>query len=411
MNLARRVTLSFALSGMLAVEAVAGGFQLNEHGARAMAQAGAFVARASDGSAVFFNPAGLAFQDQISVYGGVTAVIPTVSFYGPLQNNTNAKTQAPNQFFSPINAYVTYPAFERLHVGIGVNNPYGLGSEWPDTWIGRYLTTYVSLHSFYFSPTVSYKITDDLAVGGGFNYVTGSVSLERAVAIPLQAADGDPKVTLDLTGHGYGWNAGALYKITRDISIGASYRSSVKMDASGTASFNPNYAPLDLPAGGVTTSIKLPATAFAGLAWTPAGEKYQIEADYQWIGWSSYNQLAFTFQADGSQVIQPKNYSDTYILRIGGEYALGDFRIRGGYLFDHSPVSTEYVDPILPDANRNGINLGLGYSFSKEFSVDVAYLLLLFNERKAVNTTPTVNFDGTYHTHVSLFGVNLGYSI
>ena len=39
--------------------ALAGGYQVNEHNARAMGMGGAFVAIASDASAVFFNPAGM----------------------------------------------------------------------------------------------------------------------------------------------------------------------------------------------------------------------------------------------------------------------------------------------------------------------------------------------------------------
>jgi long-chain fatty acid transport protein len=91
---------------------------------------------------------------------------------------------------------------------------------------------------------------------------------------------------------------------------------------------------------------------------------------------------------------------------------MGDFRFRGGYLYDHSPVEAAYVDPILPDANRNGINLGVGYAITRNLSVDVAYLLLLFSERQAVSTPESqVNFDGTYHTRVNLIGVDLGYNL
>ena len=39
----------------------AGGFQINEHGARAMALGGAFTAIANDASAVYWNAAGLGF--------------------------------------------------------------------------------------------------------------------------------------------------------------------------------------------------------------------------------------------------------------------------------------------------------------------------------------------------------------
>lgn len=408
MSLAYRLMLAFVLAGIALTQAWGGGFQLNEHGARAMAQAGAFTARANDPSAMYFNPAGLAWQDMPAFYGGVTAIIPTVSFYGPLQDNTNQKTEAPAQFFNPINFYFAYPALDRLHMGVSVNNPYGLGSKWPDNWVGRYLTTNVNLQTYFINYSASYKISDDLAVGAGFSYVLGNVTLDRAVAIPLQGPAGDPRVHLDLSGTSAGWNVGALYKLTDRISIGATYRSKVTMDANGTAAFNPYYATLHLPQGNVAASITLPATGYLGVAYV-VNDDIQIEADYQYIGWSSYNQLAFTFQADGSTVIQPKNYKDTYILRLGGEYKFNDdLRLRAGYYYDHSPVDAAYVDPMLPDANRSGLNVGFGYNFTKHFNVDVAYLFILFNERKAENTV--INFDGTYHTRVNLIGVDLGYT-
>jgi long-chain fatty acid transport protein len=393
------------MSAFVAVGAFAGGFQLNEHGARAMAQAGAFAARASDPSAIYFNPAGIAFQDQPAFYGGVTAIIPTSSFFGPLNLNTNAKTEAPSQFFNPINAYITYPVLPDLHVAVAVNNPYGLGSKWPDNWVGQTLTTEVNLQSFFFTGAVSYKVLDNLSVAGSVSYVTGSVTLDRTVLLPVSP---NTKAHLDLKGNNIGWSFGALYKISPDYSVGASYHSAVKIDASGSATFTPYYTVLGLPQGDVSASLELPATAFVGFAWTPADKPYQIEADYQYIGWASYDQLAFTFKANNSQLIQPKNYNNTYILRIGGEYTIGDIHLRGGYLYDHSPVDDQHVDPILPDADRDGINLGFGYDFSKNFSVDVAYMLLLFKERQATGTD--FLFDGTYQTHVNLFGVNVGYT-
>src|SRR5512135_1746967 len=97
----RFVVVLVVATTILAAAAFGGGFQLNEHGARAMAQAGAFAARAYDPSAMYFNPAGLAWQDMPAFYGGVTAIIPTTSFYGPLQNNSNQMTEAPAQFFNP----------------------------------------------------------------------------------------------------------------------------------------------------------------------------------------------------------------------------------------------------------------------------------------------------------------------
>ena len=387
----------------------AGGFQLNEHGARAMAQGGAFAARASDASAIYFNPAGLGFQDVPSVYLGVTLITPNVTFYGPTQVNPAQRTSLVPATFTPINVYGALPITDRIHVGFGVYNPYGLGTEWPANWPGKFLTTKINLETFFFSPTVAYRVNDQLSVGAGFNYVTGSVTLKKAIAVTSIALPDPPRVSIDMTANGVGFNVGAMYKITPELSVGASYRSQVKVDASGTAVFDPNYAALSLPQGDVTTKLTLPATGYLGVAYKLLSN-LELEADYQYIGWSSYKELDFEFKANGSHSVSPKNYVDTYILRVGGEYTVAQFHLRAGYYYDHSPVKTEYVEPLLPDANRNGFNVGLGYDLTKNLSLDVSYLFIRFDQRTAVNTIPENSFDGTYNSYADLFGFNLGYT-
>lgn len=409
MSIARRFYVCAFLGAFAAAQAFGGGFQLNEHGAKGMSQAGAFAARADDGSAIFFNPAGLGFQSKASIYLGTTVIVPKGSFWGPTQNNTGVKTDNKQLVFTPINAYVVVPAMDRLTVGVGVMNPYGLGSEWDENWVGRYLTVKIELQSFYFTPTVSYRITDDLSIGGGVSYVIGSVTMKKKVAVASVATPQEPMVTLDLSGHGVGWTAGALYKVSPSLSVGVSYRSKVKMDPTGTAAFDPNYAALGLPAGDASTTITLPATGFAGVAFK-ACDNLQVEADLQYIWWSSYDQLKIDFKSNNSSSISPKNYQDTYIARIGGEYSLGDLKIRGGDYFDHSPVKTDYVEPMLPDADRHGFNLGFGYQLTDHINVDFSYLFIKFFERKAENTIPEISFDGTYKTYVNLFGLDLGYT-
>jgi long-chain fatty acid transport protein len=409
MSIARRFYVCAFLGIFAVAQSLGGGFQLNEHGAKGMSQAGAFAARANDGSAIFFNPAGLGFQSNASVYLGTTIITPVGSFWGPTQNNTSTKTDNVSLIFTPINAYVVVPAMDRLTVGIGVMNPYGLGSEWNENWVGRFLTVKIELQSFYFNPTVAYRLTDEFSIGAGFSYVLGSVNLSKKVAIASVATPAEPMVTLDMTGNGIGWTAGALYKFSPSLSVGLSYRSAVKMDADGSASFEPNYAALGFPAGDVSTSITLPATGFAGIAYKVC-DNVELEADFQYIWWSSYDELKIDFKANNSSSISPKNYQDTYIARLGGEYSLGDLKLRGGYYFDHSPVKSDYLEPMLPDADRHGFNLGLGYQLTDHINVDLSYLFIKFLERKAENTIPEISFDGTYKTYVNLFGVDLGYT-
>lgn len=393
--------LTMLLSSLL----IGGGFQLNEHGARAMAQGGAFVARANDPSAIYFNPAGLAFIGGAHLYGGVTLIAPQVSFFGPSQLNVNTESKMISQTFTPINVYGTYQIVDGLTFGIGVNNPFGLGTEWNSDWIGKYITTKVDLSTFFVTPTVGYRISDNLSVGVGVNYVTGKVTLDRDVAIPFNSPP--PVVSLSLKATSYGFNVGVLYKLSPVVSVGASYRSQVKLDATGTATFSPNYTQLSLPGGDITSSLTLPATGFVGVSYK-AMDNLELEADYQYVGWSSFKELSVTFKADNSVSTDPENYQDTYIIRVGGQYTIGSIQLRAGYLYDHTPIQTAYLYPMLPDANRNGINLGVGYELTDNLSVDISYMFLKFDQRVASNTVDA--FDGTYNASANLLGVDLGYS-
>ena len=404
----RQLAGALSIALLLVSQALAGGFQLNEHGARALAQGGAFAARATDGSAIFFNPAGLGFQNTPSVYIGLTTITPAGSFLGPRQKNPSEKTTFVSTTFTPINVALSMPVMDGLQVGVGINNPFGLGTEWPRDWVGKFLTTKVDLRTFFVTPTVAYRVNDQLSVGAGFNYVVGSVLLERAVSVVSVALPEPPRVSISMNAKGVGFNLGVMYKPMEDLSIGVSYRSQVKVDADGVASFTPNYSALGLPAGPVSTTLTLPATGFAGIAYNPL-KNLQLEADVQYIGWSSYDELDIQFKSNNTTSVSPKKYENTYMIRVGGEYTIDIVHLRAGYLYDRSPVKSEYIEPLLPDANRNGYSVGLGYDVTDHFSVDVAYLFLKFDQRDAVNTIPENSFDGTYTTYVDLIGVNFGY--
>ncbi len=274
--------------------AFAGGFQLNEHGTRSMAQAGAFAARANDASAVYFNPAGLAFQNRNSVYLGSVFIMPDIDFYGPSNLGFNKKSSMKSQLFTPINAYVKYGITEDIHFGFGVYNAFGLGTEWNPTWDGRRIIIKADLKTFYFSPTLAYKISDQFSIGAGINFVTGNVTLRQEVAsVPVGAQP--PIIDLELSGNSFGFNVGAIYKFSETGSLGVSYRSSAKIEGTGTATFTPNYSALKLPNGDVSGKLELPATMYLGVAMSPM-DNLEVEVDYQYVGWSSYKEFKIDFK-------------------------------------------------------------------------------------------------------------------
>ncbi len=390
------------------------GFQLNEHGARAMAMAGAFTGLANDPSAIYFNPAGITQLEGLHFSAGVTLISPKSTFRGPSPAITEYKVK--DQLFTPINFYATYQISEKLFAGLSVNNQYGLATEWDDNWVGKELAIKTDLQTFYFTPVVAYKLSDNFSVSVGLIFATGKVELSRYT--DFSPLTGQAKVTLKGTGNAWGYTAGLLYKASDKLSFGLSLRSQTKFNFDGTAtSDGPAALASMLPSGGISSTITTPLNVTFGVAVKPI-QKLVVTADFQYVGWSSYDKLSVHFKdvnlPDQSSV---RDYQNSFIVRLGGEYHLFDnLNVRAGLLYDKNPVKDEMLDPTLPDANRLGLNIGFGYNLSENVSVDLAYFFLRFSERTITNsqisyTKGFAPFNGTYNSVANLFGFNISYKL
>jgi len=404
----------------------AGGYQINEHGARALAQGGAFAARASDGSAMFFNAAGLGFQKGFKVFVGTTLIMPSSSF-----KSATTETKMVDQTFTPINAYVSYAFDNGLTVGLGVYNPYGLGTEWPMDWAGRQMSVKTDLQTFYINPTVAFRFSDQFSVGVGVSYVTGKVTLQQRVGTlsalaPLTPAATDGTVDLDGTGTGMNFNVGLMYKPTPALSIGVSYRSETKIDFSGNSKFS-NMGALAsfFPGGTGKTTLPMPSNLIAGIAYDLTKD-FTVEADFQYVDWTAYDQLTLDIQqgpASPLGILQKgktlvKNWDAGYLIRFGGEYRLDKLALRAGFIYDKTPQPDAVVEPMLPDANRIEVTVGLGYEISKSITAHVGYQLISFADRDGVISSqtalypaiPAVVTRGTYTNSANLFAFNLEFN-
>jgi long-chain fatty acid transport protein len=406
--------------------AAAAGFALFEQGAKGLGFAGAFTAQASDPSAIFHNAAGLAFLTGTQLYAGGTLVAPRFQFTGaaPFPGPTVTEESDSGLAFPPA-VYVSHTMGNGLAVGLGVNVPFGLTSAWedPDSYSGRYISTDAELKGFSVNPTVAYRFGDRFAVGGGVDLRLATVKLQRRVPVvnpftqlPFDAAE----VTLTSdTATGIGFNLGLLARLTDRLSVGLSYRHKVALDFEGDAEFvlrSSGNAQLDqrvaalIPQGAVpiSTGIEFPAIASLGVAhrW----DKWTIEADVNWYGWSSFDELPLTFETrpDLSETIL-EEYDDSFQFRVGLERRLGEtFALRGGYFHDQSPSPAESVSPLLPDADRNGFAFGLGWDPSGGLRVD-AGTWLIFSPERSTEGVNRDGYNGTYDNSAFTLGVSVGY--
>jgi len=417
--------LMIALLISLPAAGYAAGFLIFEEGAKALGTGGAFTAQADDPSAIFYNPAGLCQLDQPMLYLGQTSIIAQSHFAGvdPYPGfGVLEKTKV--QYFSPINFYYTYPVAEKVVAGIGVFNPFGLGREWEDPadFTGRYIAYKVDLKTFYINPTIAWEVNDQVSFGAGLQLVYSSVELKqykqqwdqnRSALFDVARVELDGNNTLDA-----GFNLGVLIEPNEDFTIGISYRSFVEVEYEGDADFTQiatgdsifdAAVAAQLPADqGVKTKIKFPPLASLGIAYRGV-DKWTFEADLNWAGWSTFDELPFDFVDDNLDTARPQKYEDKFSVRTGAAYAYDEtWTFRAGYYFDPSPQPALSVSPLLPDSDRHGITLGLGIH-SDPWTVDLFDLILLFKERDTEGKNND-GYNGKYSSWANLFGINVGYS-
>ncbi|MBW7872364.1 MAG: outer membrane protein transport protein [Ignavibacteria bacterium] len=123
----KKCFFSFLFSLIIGGNIFASGFQLNEVGAKAMAMGGAFAGLSNDLSAFYFNPAGLAFMKGTNVTAGTALIVPSAAFRGPAPSIEESKVKS--RLFTPIHFYATHQLSDRFVVGLGLNNPFGLGTD------------------------------------------------------------------------------------------------------------------------------------------------------------------------------------------------------------------------------------------------------------------------------------------
>jgi len=405
----------------------ASGFQLNEHGARAMAMAGAFTGLANDPSAIYFNPAGITQLKGTQFYLGATMIMPLATYTTPLPNQS--ESEMVSQIFAPINFYITHQFSDKLAVGLSVNNQYGLGTKWDPNWVGKYHAIETKITSFFFTPVIAYKLTDNLSVSAGPTIAVATILISQKTQNPVNPAAPDFLTTFNGNNTtAVGFTAGILYRLNDQWQFGLSYRSQSKFSFTGTASSSPasfsfthpQLGPLTLtwPTGGITAPLTTPQNATFGLAYTP-DKQWTVTFDFQYVGWSSYDNLTVTFDnydtapfTPGVQNTEslPRDYQNTYIVRLGFEYKATDaFSLRWGVLYDHNPIKDAFVDPTLPDADRVGFNIGFGGKLTDHLGIDFSYMFLSFATREVTNSV--FNFNGTYSNTAHLFGLDFSYSL
>jgi long-chain fatty acid transport protein len=385
---------------LAAAPAFASGFGFYEQGAKASGQAGAWVARADDASANWYNPAALVNLTGREVQFGFNYLQPGSDTQFSPTAAPGVSIDAVGNGTAPSHFYFSQKINDRIAWGVGLNNPFGLVSEWDDPVMTPF-NRRSELRTYLLNPNVAFKMGNYWSVAVGADYMAVEIR-EFSSDVPFTPA------TANLTGEGDSWGYNFALQFRNEyFSIAGQYRSSMNTNIYGNANITAPLSFLNSPA---TTSLDLPGQTMLGMAWT--GKRVDIEAGAYYTQWNYFKSLDVTFSNPLTPPInQAENWEGTWSWRLGAAFRLGQemkHELRVGVVFDETPIPTQYLRPTIPDADRRGYTLGYGY-LSKKWGIDIYAMYLDFNTVTSTGVPADDVIPGTYTTTVWLAGVTAKY--
>ena len=401
--------ISVALVFALSATTFANGLSLNSVGTKALGMGGAFVGLANDGSAIYWNPAGLAGLES-SVLVSYTGIMPSATYK---MNLAGVDASSVSQIHHAPSLFANYTMGD-WSFGLGVFVPAGLGIEWTGSDIqnmtgGKAYNWFSRIGVIDIAPAVAYKASDKLSFGLTVNVFYGMFDLER----PQEVAPGMfSQYVEESTGMGVGITFGAMYKFSDKLQAGLTFRSKTKVSMEGTAT-QPAMALAGLPSeSSFERDVEWPMWIAGGIAYKPM-PSLTLTLDAQYSNWVKLEKLVATYEDWGGMEGEFNlSWIDAVQIRLGGEYMVSkDMALRLGYYYDPAPAPDETLNILFPSSTNHVATAGFGY-YADKFSVEGSLEYLFGAERDVemnIVDGAVENMPGLHQMDVFAFSVGFGY--
>ena len=423
---------------------LAGSFGLIEQSAsgQGSAYAGA-SALGEDASTIYFNPAGMTrlSGQQIVIAGHVIAAEAKYTDSG------STGVTGPNSTTDEVglvpNFYYSAELPNEIYVGVGVNVPYGLATEYENGWIGRYHALRSEITSININPSIAWKATDKISVGFGISIQYLDLELTSNLNSPvicggLEAAfvpsggacaaiTGDSAVKFDGDSTEMGWNTGILIDLDDKSRLGIAYRSAIKHKVSGNATYDLDPALAGFTAAlttgsgfnifqstGLEATAELPETFSLSFV-SDINSQWTALFDWTWTGWSSLDTVVIRQNGTipGQDPTLDLAYANTNRYSVGVNYHHTNKLVyRGGLAYDETPIrSPEQTSARIPGNDRTWLSLGVGYAPSPGWSFDIAYSHLFLSDPQIDSTNVTgETLTGSYEAAVDILSAQANFN-
>ncbi len=400
-----------------------GGFENASFSAKQLGLGSAVTATPDEPAAISYNPAGIADLPGIQVQGNANFI----SFMTFKKNSVEGNSRSTGTLNLVPTGYITInpgKIFQnKLGLGIGMDSPFGLSNKYRSNDPSVKYSGYSNfLKMWTLKPTIAYKITDKISVGGGPMWYRvedfGGVQAYPSGAYPppYGTGGGNGQVRLNTSGNHWGWQMGALIKLTPKHRLGYYFRSPVVVKTSGLGKVE-NSSMAGSPGRfetGVYTKLSLPMNMTWAYAYQPT-EKTHYEVDFTWSHWKTHKRLYWNVDPTGSVMDDAvmndireadKDWRDSFGIQLGASHKLTKkLTLRGGSWFYWTPVPYDHFTPAVPDANHWAVSIGAGYDINKYLTADLCYYNSFYFRRHIKN--PAAYVDGTYTSYSQAFTISL----
>lgn len=361
------------------------------------------TAGALDLSTIFFNPAGLSKHNGTQILSGMHIVKLNARFHPGrstdiLGNRLSGGSGGNPGKITPIpNLYIATDINHNTRIGLGINAPFGLSSNYDDNWQGRYHALTTKLKTININPTIAYAVNEKFSVGFGVNAQYFDLDSTNAIdfgtvclaalqtnscpfpGLTPQAADGE--IESEVHDWSWGYNLGVLFELSPETRIGVAYRSKISHTLQGRATFKVPAAAAPLTANGafsktrVKGDVDLPETIAIG-AFHQFNHRWAIMGDITWTRWNRFKETKALFENPVQPaIIEPQKWENTFRYSLGATFQYDpSWKFLFGYSYDETPVPNAELRSVqFADSNRNWLATGVQYRYSDQLNVDLSF--------------------------------------
>ena len=383
-------------------QARAGGFYISEIGTPgSLGTAGVANPTNNFGAdSAWTNPAGMTGVKEDHGLAGVQLIVPQAKFDSSVADagggdggNAGMAAVVPSHF-------LVKSLSDDVKLGFSVVGTMGGGLDYGKNFVGRYATYRAVLGAVALSPSIAYKVNEELSIGAGVSAVYTTFDQDIAV---LQPGNVDGRVSINqIDDWGFTSFYGLTYQLNDKALLGVVYRPEFDAELEGDVNFSRFVGPSPT-ADEIEVDWTNPQLLQIGLQYK-VNDEYTLFLDADWEDWSEFsdNQLAFQGGALNPVVALDRNWKDTYHVGAAVVRRWDEHQVSVGVSYDSSPVDDDDRTIDLPVDEQFKISASYAH-VGERLNYSIGATLAYLGDGKVDQTTQGVRFKGEFDTNYALF--------